>query len=263
MSRRHSYSLPDGKSKLVPLLIATLVVVFLIVVFWQNFKWSREPTDSRPVATESGSFNLPTKGSKASESLPDEDEPSLPEITPEGHGSGRTASSPVSNGSQKHPDRDVHQNGDGADEHRSRRADDQRPLQQKSVSEGSKPRSGDEEPTDSDKKPFLIENQTIRDLNGKIVFKGSIDLKPTLDRIERGGTNRHRNDGTTFQNREGRLPRKSAGYYKEYVHPTHGESGPGPQRIILGRDGEVWYTPDHYKTFKQITPVSQPTSDSK
>jgi guanyl-specific ribonuclease Sa len=101
---------------------------------------------------------------------------------------------------------------------------------------------------------FLVKDQTIRDQHGKVVFRGTVDLKPTLDRIERGEANRHRNDGTTFQNREGRLPRKPAGYYKEYVHPTQGESGPGPQRMILGKDGEIWYTPDHYKTFLEIKP---------
>jgi ribonuclease T1 len=104
----------------------------------------------------------------------------------------------------------------------------------------------------TEKSPYLVENQTIRDLNGRVVFKGTIDLQPTLDRIERGEENRHRNDGSSFQNRENRLPRKPLGYYKEYVHPTKGEYGPGPQRIIIGKEGEVWYTPDHYKSFKKI-----------
>ena len=101
---------------------------------------------------------------------------------------------------------------------------------------------------------YKIENQSIRDLDGRVVFKGTIDLGPTLSRIKRGESNRHRNDGTTFQNREGRLPRKPSGYYKEYVQPTPGINGPGPQRLILGEQGEIWYTPDHYKTFKQIEP---------
>ena len=99
---------------------------------------------------------------------------------------------------------------------------------------------------------YLVENQSIRDLNGHVVFKGTVDLGPTIQRIERGEANRHRNDGTTFQNREGRLPRKPNGYYKEYVHPTAGINGPGPQRIIIGKEGEIWYTPDHYNSFQQI-----------
>ncbi len=99
---------------------------------------------------------------------------------------------------------------------------------------------------------FQVEHQSIRDLNGRVVYQGTIDLTPTLDRIARGEANRHHNDGTVFQNRELNLPRKPNGYYKEYVHPTPGEKGSGPQRIIIGQAGEVWYTPDHYRTFKQI-----------
>lgn len=98
----------------------------------------------------------------------------------------------------------------------------------------------------------LIENQTIRDLNGHVVFEGTVDLGPTLARIERGGQASHRNDGTTFQNRERRLPAKPSGYYKEFVHPTPNSGGPGPQRVIVGRDGDIWYTPDHYKKFIRV-----------
>jgi len=43
-----------------------------------------------------------------------------------------------------------------------------------------------------------------------------------------------------------------AGYYTEYVHPTPGISGPGPQRIVVGKQGETYYTNDHYKTFIKI-----------
>ncbi len=78
------------------------------------------------------------------------------------------------------------------------------------------------------------------------------ELRSTLDRISRGEKNPHRNDGAIFRNREGRLPERPQGYYKEYVHPTRGSSGPGTQRIIQGANGEVYYTPDHYKTFIQI-----------
>ncbi len=96
-----------------------------------------------------------------------------------------------------------------------------------------------------------LENQTIKDF-GRVVFKGTIDLQPTLDRIARGEKNSHRNDGATFGNRERRLPQKPNSYYTEYVHPTKGINGPGPQRVIVGKQGDVWYTPDHYETFKKI-----------
>ncbi|WP_416383711.1 barstar family protein [Pseudomonas guariconensis] len=61
----------------------------------------------------------------------------------------------------------------------------------------------------------------------------------------------YRNDGSIFQNRASDLPQKRAGYYIEYVHPTPGIVGPGPQRIVVGKGGEMYYTADH-KTFIQI-----------
>lgn len=100
--------------------------------------------------------------------------------------------------------------------------------------------------------PLKLPNQTIRDHDGRVVYRGAIDLHRTLDRIERGERNPHRNDGAVFQNRERRLPPKPAGYYREYVQPTPGVSGPGPQRVMIGQEGDVWYTPDHYQSFQRI-----------
>jgi ribonuclease T1 len=100
--------------------------------------------------------------------------------------------------------------------------------------------------------PFLIRNVTIRDQDGDVVYKGDIDLQPTLDRIERGERHSHRNDGSTFRNLEGRLPKQPSGYYKEYVHPTEDLGGPGPQRVVLGQKGEIYYTHDHYQSFKKL-----------
>lgn len=63
-------------------------------------------------------------------------------------------------------------------------------------------------------------------------------------------------DGTTFHNREGRLPAQPRGYYREYTVPTPGERNRGARRLITGGDPpEIWYyTPDHYQTFRRITP---------
>lgn len=102
------------------------------------------------------------------------------------------------------------------------------------------------------KRPVVIDNVTLKDADGNLVYRGSVDLQPTLDRIAAGKRLRFPNDGSTFQNREGRLPRRAAGYYHEYVHPTPKLDGPGPQRIVVGDDGEVYYTHDHYRTFKRI-----------
>jgi len=75
------------------------------------------------------------------------------------------------------------------------------------------------------------------------------NLKGTLERISKGEKFPHRNDGSIFKNNEGLLPSKPLGYYNEYVHPTPGMPGPGAQRVIIGQGGEVYYTPDHYKSF--------------
>ncbi|HEK1688663.1 TPA: hypothetical protein SMR42_005070 [Pseudomonas putida] len=84
------------------------------------------------------------------------------------------------------------------------------------------------------------------------ILQGTVDLGPTLDRIKSGGSFPHRNDGSIFQNRASDLPQKPAGYYTEYVHPTPGIAGPGPQRIVVGKGGEMYYTADHYKSFIPI-----------
>jgi guanyl-specific ribonuclease Sa len=98
----------------------------------------------------------------------------------------------------------------------------------------------------------IVKQQTIRDSHGHIVYRGDIDLSATLERIRRGDHLDYSHDGTRFENREHRLPRQSAGYYHEFVHPTPHVSGPGPQRIVIGEGGEVYYTPDHYRTFRRL-----------
>lgn len=97
-----------------------------------------------------------------------------------------------------------------------------------------------------------IKNAKIRNQDGRIVFQGTVDLRDTLERIERGQRGSHGNDGSVFQNREKRLPLKPSGYYHEWVHPTPELRGPGPQRIVTGEDGEIFYTPDHYQTFERL-----------
>ncbi len=75
----------------------------------------------------------------------------------------------------------------------------------------------------------------------------------TIKNIEKGGPFLFPNhDGTTFLNREGILPSKPSGYYKEYTVPTLGIHGRGPQRIVGGENGVMYYTPDHYKIFEEI-----------
>jgi filamentous hemagglutinin len=99
---------------------------------------------------------------------------------------------------------------------------------------------------------WVIRNVRIYDLDGNLVYRGDVNLKPTIDRITAGISDPHRNDGSTFGNFERRLPIKPRGYYTEYVVRTRGLSGVGPQRLILGRNNEVYYTPDHYTTFVRV-----------
>lgn len=101
--------------------------------------------------------------------------------------------------------------------------------------------------------PYTIAGVRIVDINtGKTLPIQSVDLRPSLERIRRGDRDRHHNDGAVFQNRSGTLPKKPRGYYREYVVRTPGISGPGPQRLVIGKEGEAYYTPDHYDTFIRL-----------
>ncbi len=76
-----------------------------------------------------------------------------------------------------------------------------------------------------------------------------LGLSGTIDRIKSGESYPHRNDGSTFHNNKDILPVHKDGYYKEYVHPTPSINHAEAQRIIIGKGGEYYYSPDHYKTF--------------
>lgn len=87
----------------------------------------------------------------------------------------------------------------------------------------------------------------------------TIDLTPVLRRIAEGrslaqdGFPPHAGDGSVFLNLTDRqagrppLPEQPRGYYVEYVVPPNDRARwPGPQRLIVGRRGEAYYSPDHY-----------------
>lgn len=88
-----------------------------------------------------------------------------------------------------------------------------------------------------------------------ITRRGEVDLTETVSRIRAGRRmDRWEHDGDPFGNHEKRLPQRPRGYYREWVHPTPDASGPGPQRVVSGEDGDLWYTPDHYETFRKLEP---------
>ena len=82
------------------------------------------------------------------------------------------------------------------------------------------------------------------------------DLPPearrTLDLIARGGPYPYAKDGAVFSNFERILPREERGYYREYTVKTPGERDRGARRIVTGRGGEIYWTDDHYETFREV-----------
>ncbi|HEY7689635.1 MAG TPA: ribonuclease domain-containing protein [Dongiaceae bacterium] len=74
----------------------------------------------------------------------------------------------------------------------------------------------------------------------------------TLALIERGGPFPYSKDGSVFSNREGRLPSRASGYYREYTVETPNSPDRGARRIVTGDGGEVYYTRDHYDSFVQL-----------
>lgn len=74
----------------------------------------------------------------------------------------------------------------------------------------------------------------------------------TLKVIKKGPPFPYTKDGTTFRNRERLLPRKPDGYYRELTVKTPGISHRGARRIVVGQQGELYYTDDHYQTFREI-----------
>lgn len=75
----------------------------------------------------------------------------------------------------------------------------------------------------------------------------------TIKLIDAGGPFPYpRDDGKTYRNREGHLPKQKPGYYQEYTVKTPGESDRGARRIVVGQNGTMYYTSDHYNSFRRI-----------
>ena len=80
------------------------------------------------------------------------------------------------------------------------------------------------------------------------------EARDTILRIARGGPFPHRQDGAVFGNREGHLPTKPRGYYREYTVDTPGVGHRGARRIVTGGSPPVvwYYTDDHYDSFRSF-----------
>lgn len=96
-------------------------------------------------------------------------------------------------------------------------------------------------------------------LGAAIAYSGDIavgrlpaEARATLQLIRAGGPYPYERDGALFANREGHLPRHRRGYYREYTVSTPGAGDRGARRIVVGRGGELYYSDDHYRTFRRI-----------
>ena len=78
------------------------------------------------------------------------------------------------------------------------------------------------------------------------------DAQSTVSLIKKGGPYPYERDGVVFGNREKLLPARERGWYREYTVRTPGERTRGARRIVAGRDGTLYYTDDHYRTFRRI-----------
>ena len=96
--------------------------------------------------------------------------------------------------------------------------------------------------------PFIYFSK-IRDYDRQLIRH--VDLRTVINKIQNQSF--HKEDGwKVFNNYERRLPRKPKGYYHEVRVPTAGLKRGGPQRIVYGDDGEMYYTPDHYESFRKL-----------
>ena len=78
------------------------------------------------------------------------------------------------------------------------------------------------------------------------------EARETMALIRKGGPFPHRRDAVVFGNFENRLPAKGRGYYREYTVRTPGAKDRGARRIVAGRGGELYYTDDHYNSFRRV-----------
>ncbi|MFD9793064.1 ribonuclease domain-containing protein [Streptomyces sp. NPDC059070] len=78
------------------------------------------------------------------------------------------------------------------------------------------------------------------------------EAQQTLKLIDQGGPFPYAKDGTVFGNFEKALPKQQRGYYHEYTVNTPKSRDRGARRLVTGGSGEIYYTGDHYKTFKAV-----------
>ncbi len=98
---------------------------------------------------------------------------------------------------------------------------------------------------------------------GSTVYTGALNISNTVNRIRMNNDSiLTANDGGIYNNNSGALPAASA-WYEFVVAPSNGTninfsvspynvSSPGPMRLVMNNVGDVYYTGDHYSTFKPL-----------
>lgn len=90
---------------------------------------------------------------------------------------------------------------------------------------------------------------TIAEIKAATLPPEAID---TIALIRKGGPFPYQRDGAVFGNREKLLPARERGWYREFTVKTPGARDRGARRIVAGRDGTLYYSDDHYRSFKRI-----------
>jgi ribonuclease T1 len=104
--------------------------------------------------------------------------------------------------------------------------------------------------------PFTVSLASATETQRNIATVNAYELpreaRQTIALIRQGGPYPYKKDGVVFGNFERRLPLHERGYYREFTVPSPGSRNRGARRIILGKAGELYYTADHYESFKRV-----------
>lgn len=114
-------------------------------------------------------------------------------------------------------------------------------LEQNGRSQTEPTASAEQAPTAQTRSDQIIERAAL-----------PVEARRTISLIERGGPFPFDRDGVVFGNYERHLPVRQRGFYREYTVITPGIGSRGPRRIVAGRDGQMYYTADHYNSFRKV-----------
>jgi len=111
--------------------------------------------------------------------------------------------------------------------------------------------------------PFTVHAGELAEIQKNIaVDRLPAEARSAIQRIRQGGPFPYAKDGAVFGNRERRLPPRPRDWYREYTVASpdarHRGADRGKLRIVAGREGEYYYSNDHYRTFRRVTGHAAP-----